>query len=77
MESTKRELTQRKQGNAVRYLLLAALIVGICSLCNDTRGATWLAIPGLLAGAVLLPSGLNAFYDGPPRDKEEPPNGSH
>ncbi len=55
---------RKNKGDVVRYLLLAVLVVGVCALCNDTRGATWLAIPAMLAGAALLPSGLNTMYDG-------------
>ena len=62
--SAVRKRTKRTRGDVVRTLLWIILFLGICALCNDTRGASWLAIPGLLAGAALLPSGLTTLYDG-------------
>lgn len=39
----------------MRIILWVLVFIGVAALCDDTRGATWLAFPGLLAGVCLLP----------------------
>ena len=53
----------------MRTLLWIVVIVGVAAVCNDTRGASWLAIPALLAGAALLPRSLDWAYMRRQREK--------
>jgi hypothetical protein len=45
----------------MKNLLRGLLLLGVIAVCNDTRGATWLLVPGALAGVVL--------FTGPSRER--------
>lgn len=48
----------------MRAVLWVVFIVGVCSICNDTRGAQFLVFPGMLAGVILVSGALTHTYDG-------------
>lgn len=39
----------------VRLVLWGAVLVGLAAVSNDTRGARWLLVPGLVAAVLLIP----------------------
>lgn len=47
----------------MRLILWGIVALGVSALCNDTRGAQWLAVPALIAGMCLLPGQVGASDD--------------